>query len=236
MSLNIYVKEIQDESLHYQMENGEAVDIAPMAKNIGFWCLSTDIGQIESGNVHEWYARYEILKSMGTNFFCDGYGHPVEITFADLLAHVGLRTNVTTVTRTQWLKNQVGGRMDDAIRDRKRALKTALDIALLDIALQDQIAKPFKDCDKPFNPNDMLVKPKVGDTVIARPDGERYDVQFVVESVYDSLADDWGSDGETAWAMMDACNEIGFKGRWYVIGGEYAAISYEVSKVIVDHA
>lgn len=123
MSLNIYVDGIKDESLHYQVENGENVDIALMAKNIGFWSIAIDIGRLDEQHIDEWFARYEILSALGVNFFIDGEGNDVKITYEDLVAHLGLVTNVTTRTRFSWLKQQVGGRMDDAIRDRKRELE-----------------------------------------------------------------------------------------------------------------
>lgn len=122
MSLTIFVDKIQDESLRYQMENGERVEIGFMAKNIGFWTIAVDIGRIDTITIDEWYARYQILRKLGINFFVDGEGNDVEITYADLLAHIGLTTNVSHQTRLQWLKHQIGGRMDDAIRDHKREL------------------------------------------------------------------------------------------------------------------
>lgn len=119
MSLNVYVDHIR-EDLRYNEDKSE---IGFKAKNIGFWSIAIEIGRLDEQHIEEWFARYLVLRSMGVNFFVDVVGDPVEISYQDLVDHLGLTTNVITRTRFSWLKNQVGGRMDDGKRDRKRATK-----------------------------------------------------------------------------------------------------------------
>jgi len=99
----------------------------------------------------------------------------------------------------------------------------------------------FADQDLPFHPLDDLRKPEVGDRLVFKNQSSLSDMpkQGTVYAVYDSLADDWGNDGENAWSMWDTNTEAGFKGRWYACceepddpyQGHWAVASYEVKLV-----
>lgn len=153
MPLSVYVEKIRDGSLHYT-EDGS--DIAPMAKNIGFWCIAIDIGRIDTVTIDEWFARYQILRKLGVNFFIDGEGNDVEITYEDLQKHIGLTTNVSQRSRPTWLKHQIGGRMDDSIRDEKRRL-AQLDAKKADRIRENLGMPPIVGVDDPNHPiNDPI--------------------------------------------------------------------------------
>lgn len=71
-----------------------------------FATMSTGIGAITEATAPEFFARLETLQSMD-NTVPDG-----RINAADVKQHIGLTTNVSPMTRAQWLKRIVGGRVD----------------------------------------------------------------------------------------------------------------------------
>lgn len=69
----------------------------PTTNAIIWWCMGTDVGTLKSqGQCEEWLARYL--------FACKLDNTEPKITLADLIRRIGLSTNVSTMTRSQWLK------------------------------------------------------------------------------------------------------------------------------------
>lgn len=78
-----------------------------------YLALSTGIGTITAENAAEVYARIALLEELhGVSLRVNGIDRP--ITVADVLAHVGLATNVSyrDETRAAWLKRIVGDKLD----------------------------------------------------------------------------------------------------------------------------
>lgn len=99
----------------------------------------------------------------------------------------------------------------------------------------------FEDSDQPFDPEDNVPKPNVGDIIVLKEINDLIlrSKRNRVTHVFDSLAEDWGADGETAWAMHDTNDEAGKKGHWYALIEDTAddffnscVPSYEVAEVI----
>jgi hypothetical protein len=90
----------------------------------------------------------------------------------------------------------------------------------------------FDDSPQPFMPGDDLPKPKVGDKIILREPDDTFGLrEGIVEVTWDSLAEDWGSDGESAWSMWDYNEETGFRGHWYA---SIVVASYEVATTVSE--
>jgi len=97
----------------------------------------------------------------------------------------------------------------------------------------------FEDSPEPFDPNDNLPKPEIGAwlTLCVPLATDLCLSAGRVTRTRDSLAEDWGSEGEAAWAMRDANEAAGFRGKWYAeiededgIESEIVA-SYEVARI-----
>lgn len=66
--------------------------------------MGLDMGEITEKNAAEFYARMILHDRMtDSTFLTEGNGKPRPITFAEVRAHIGLSTNVTTKTRRQFL-------------------------------------------------------------------------------------------------------------------------------------
>jgi len=102
---------------------------------------------------------------------------------------------------------------------------------------------PFEDDTRnPFDPNDIVPKPRVGDVIILKPSeharSEGWPRRIVVEQVHDNLGESWDPTGEDAWTMHEVNDAAGFKGHWYAYGIDegdrgdpYLVASYEVESV-----
>ena len=66
--------------------------------------MAVDLGDINERNVDEWWYRVRLLQLLDGPDFEFNDGQKFCLTYRDIKAHVGLRTNVTTKARTYWLK------------------------------------------------------------------------------------------------------------------------------------
>lgn len=100
----------------------------------------------------------------------------------------------------------------------------------------------FEDSPYPVWPGYEMPKPKAGDTLILR-DMPSINIdqpkEVVVHAVFDSLAEDWGVLGESAWAQHETNEQVEHKGHWYAVvfdpkydGETWSVASYEVEEVI----
>lgn len=80
--------------------------------------MSTGIPEITLKNYKEVYTRIHALEVMEGRWMIDNTGKvakPVYITLANVKRWVGMKTNVSSMTRTQFMKRLSRG-MDDSIR------------------------------------------------------------------------------------------------------------------------
>lgn len=68
----------------------------PVTSALIFGCISVGIGEITEANVEEWYCRFEINERvMGRSIrYMDATKPDRVITYDEVKAHIGLRTNV----------------------------------------------------------------------------------------------------------------------------------------------
>lgn len=67
--------------------------------------LAVGIPEITPKTIDEVHRRLIVLENSGRGLLRDNKGKPKPITRADLEAHMGLRTNGTTMTKAQFIKN-----------------------------------------------------------------------------------------------------------------------------------
>lgn len=98
----------------------------------------------------------------------------------------------------------------------------------------------FEDQDLPFKGGDDLSKPEVGVWLTMREaeDDLTFMLHGCVITTYDSLREDWGSDGEHSWSQRDVNERAGYIGHWYAIletedpiDGTWSVASYEVLEI-----
>jgi hypothetical protein len=83
----------------------------PVTERIIWSTLTCGIFKITHENAPEFTARSYVIEKL--------YGGTKFLTLEDVQKRAGLYTNVSPLTRTQWLKQFIGGYMDDRIRDIK---------------------------------------------------------------------------------------------------------------------
>lgn len=82
----------------------------PITNGIIWWCMGVDIGELKSqAQCEEWLARYLLG--------CKIDDRKPQITLAHLVRRIGLHTNVSTMTRPQWLKKTMTHAMREADRE-----------------------------------------------------------------------------------------------------------------------
>ena len=93
------------------------------------------------------------------------------------------------------------------------------------------------DTRNPFDPNDNLPKPSIGDVLVLKP-AEEMPSRLIVTGTHDDLAESWDPSGEDAWTMHDVNNAAGYKGHWYAYGNlpngdddGHVVASYEVERI-----
>jgi len=95
----------------------------PVTQAIIFATMAVGIGDLSEANLPEFYARISLYEQVGGAFlreFTDDGPVDRPLTYDDLRARVGLKTNVFPVeTRAKWLKRVVGNTLDDRVREAK---------------------------------------------------------------------------------------------------------------------
>lgn len=106
MSLNWDVTNIKDyKTLCWipepTKENPEQVRINPTTEALIWATMNVGIGDLSEKNLDEFaYRLFFYEKNFQT--FLNSQDGPVPLTYEDLKAHIGLRTNVSFETRTKW--------------------------------------------------------------------------------------------------------------------------------------
>jgi hypothetical protein len=82
----------------------DAKKLHPVTDSLIWRCLACDMSGISKGNVDEFFWRVRLLQRLdGANWHFGVDGTPVYITKQDIIDHIGLTTNVSQKTRTQFL-------------------------------------------------------------------------------------------------------------------------------------
>lgn len=93
--------------------------IEPMTENMVFMTMHIGMGQITEKNHLEWYTRahlVELVLGPAVYKMEDGKKTKIPIQLMDVKRHIGLGTNASTKTRSQFLKFVWRLVQDDAVR------------------------------------------------------------------------------------------------------------------------
>lgn len=119
MSLNFKLDKIKDyKTLCWVRLDADGEKLNPVTDGLIWSTMSIGLGEITEKNINEWLVRLQFSdKLFGTLLIKAGEnGERVErpITREELVAHIGLRTNVTNETRAKWMKRMTERFMSDA--------------------------------------------------------------------------------------------------------------------------
>jgi hypothetical protein len=118
-------------SLNYQLdkiENWQRVTEegqAPETHALIFATLAVDIGTITAANASEFWTRLDLWQKYVGAMAHRGDGSDLLLSLDDVLRHIGLQTNVSERSRSQWLRQKIGGTLDDVLRSSERRIKAA---------------------------------------------------------------------------------------------------------------
>jgi len=113
MSLNWQLSKIKDYETVCWINEGDQRKLSPLTECIIWGTFALDIGKITEKNVNEWMWRMAFLKQLNKGNLVyerhsDGVSKGRSFTREELVQHIGLLTNVTTMTRAQfvhkWIK------------------------------------------------------------------------------------------------------------------------------------
>lgn len=97
MSLDYDLGDIKDWKKVCQEEDGA---MKPLTHQLIFMCMVVDLTAITDKNIDEWRFRMA--------FYSRIYGEDRKLPSRDdLVKHIGLRTNVSTLSRAAWMKRHV---------------------------------------------------------------------------------------------------------------------------------
>jgi hypothetical protein len=105
-------KDNYDEAYQEYTQFGETYsDVKPFLKGLIFSGGMVALSSITFKNVGEWYARLKLCEEMYSAYLTSKYDEDkkewvnVPLEAKELAKHIGLSTNHSTVTRSQWTKN-----------------------------------------------------------------------------------------------------------------------------------
>lgn len=110
MALNFDVSQIKD----FRTVTTHPEDIGkvkqrwhPVTDAILWTTMSVGLGTITSSNIDEWIYRLTLLQKISGAELTLGPNTKVFITKEDIEMHIGLATNVTSLSRSKWLKHHL---------------------------------------------------------------------------------------------------------------------------------
>lgn len=124
MSLNVDVSRVKNAETVCFRGEGDAREWNPLTTTLAFFTMTVDIGEITAENAEEFYCRAALLNDL---YASASNTAPTEITIADIRAHIGLRTNVLTVSRAKWLTKVTKTIIPNRLREYKWRLDSAQD-------------------------------------------------------------------------------------------------------------
>lgn len=110
MSLDFNYKNVKNADEVMFNENDE---MKPLSTAMVYATLVTGINEITEENWKEFYARVHLWEKARGNYVTMGDGTPHFITPEEVKEHIGLKTNVMTHTRHQFLKKVIDTILND---------------------------------------------------------------------------------------------------------------------------
>lgn len=133
MSLNYDLTKIKDKTLCWEWREADPTRgpageyLKPITEHLIWATMGCEIGNINKTNVGEFWARLSILYALDYSTHMYGDGSPVRATMSEVIAHIGLSTNVGYVARKSWLTRADGfvrSGMTDLVQKVEAALVT----------------------------------------------------------------------------------------------------------------
>jgi len=88
----------------------------PLTIAMSHLTMIVGIGRLTDKMAPEFYARVKFVEGLYGCFWYDGTGTPQEITWENVLAYVGLSSNVVNESRAKFVKRHVDSTFADSIR------------------------------------------------------------------------------------------------------------------------
>lgn len=113
MSLDFNLSEIEDRDTVCWDGNGK---LRPVTQELIWNTIRIEMGSIDEDNAAEFYARLRFMTALNGSMWMMPDGSGLIVTPEDVVAHIGLSTNVSTVHRQRWLTRSTGhvmGLLDD---------------------------------------------------------------------------------------------------------------------------
>ena len=122
MSLNVDASRVQNADTVCFTREGDERKWRGLTTLIAFTTMAVDIGEITEANAEEFYCRACLINDL---YASASALPPEEITIADIKAHIGLRTNVITLTRAKWLAKVSKVNIPNRLREYKYRLEAS---------------------------------------------------------------------------------------------------------------
>jgi hypothetical protein len=104
MALNADYRNIKDFPALYVQKNGEKV-LGTVWETLVLYSLLVGLNTITDKNIDEWFFRLKALEILHGPAFRTGDGKAFDFGLSDVQRMIGLRTNVTSISRAAFLNN-----------------------------------------------------------------------------------------------------------------------------------
>ncbi len=122
MSLNYQLGDIKNWKTVCNLDHGtEKARMNPITHSIIFATMAVDLGEITEKNALDFFERLDVIqREAGGMLFDhrDGKRVPYYITRDEVIAHIGLKTNVPNMKRSAWDKKQAKFKRRELERER----------------------------------------------------------------------------------------------------------------------
>lgn len=119
MSLNFKLDKIDDHRTVCFDGNGR---LKAATQSLIWATIVLDMGEITEANAGEFYARIVVWSKLVGWFWVMWDGHDYVVTPEDIVAHIGLTTNVRTRTRHQWYARMINPLLEEDVEKVNRLL------------------------------------------------------------------------------------------------------------------
>jgi hypothetical protein len=107
MALNWDLRDIANHKEVCWLGEGEERRLNPITDALIWYTLALDIGDLSDANLDEFVFRMRTYDRLFRPLLIGPDREDRRLTYAEVKAHVGLRTNVSQVTRSKWMKRMV---------------------------------------------------------------------------------------------------------------------------------
>lgn len=111
MPLSYRFKDIQDHETICWDSSGH---LSLVTHSIILQTMIIELGSITEGSAAEFWARLDMAQKLGTTMATKADGSDLLVTAEDVVAHIGLWTNVADKNRASWLSHFAKYRLDES--------------------------------------------------------------------------------------------------------------------------